>query len=226
MKTCIFLIILFLSSQFQFAQEKHDVKLETDEVFNLPEVGALIVLFKNTFKIQFVAPENVRQAPYKNIDLRKDDIIMTVNGQNVKKIAEIKNAYNKLKIGQDFRLGIKRNKQTLLVNILKADPKNLPQKKSFSPFDQHSDNKVLLSGLGVVIINVNDKPMINKIFNKDNEEIKKAGLSEGNLLTFMNGQAIKTFSQFKTSWESFSAGQDINLWFDKTKTVSFKKRSE
>jgi C-terminal processing protease CtpA/Prc len=210
--------------QINFAQVKHDTKLESDEVFNLPEVGALIVQFKNTYKVQFVAPENFRQAPYKNIDLRKDDIIMTVNGQSVKKIEDIKNTYIKLKIGQDFRLGVKRNKLTLAFDIMKGDPKNFPQKKSLPPVVQHWDNKVFVSGLGVVIINVNDKPMLNKLVNKDNEVIKKAGLTEGDLLTNLNGQIVKSFGQFKSSWESISPGNDVNLQFNKTKYVSFKKQ--
>ncbi len=164
MKSYIFVIALFLYAQIQFAQGKNDSKLETDEVFNLPEIGALIVQYKNTNKIQFVAPENARQSTYKNIDLRKDDIILTVNGQPVKRIADIKNAYNKLQIGQDFKLGFKRNKQTLTVDIMKADPKSLPPKKTFSHSDQHSDNKIFINGIGILIINVNDKPMINKLF--------------------------------------------------------------
>ena len=224
MKTCSFLIIVFLSVQIQFAQVKQDSKLGTDEVFNLPEVGALIVQFKNTNKVQLVAPENARLAQYKNIDLRKDDIILSVNGQHLNKIAEIKNAYYKLNIGQDFKLEIKRNKQTLYVDILKADPKILPQKKTFSPNEQHFDNKVLINGIGLLIINVNEKPMINKFFNKDNNEIKNARLSEGDLLTSMNGQPVKSFSLFKSSWESISVGQDVNLQFNKTKSISFKKQ--
>jgi C-terminal processing protease CtpA/Prc len=223
MKTCIVIITLFLSTQIQFAQVKNNPKLATDEVFKLPEIGALVVQYNNSNKVQFVAPENARLADYKNIDLRKDDIILTVNGQSVKKIADIKNAYNNLQIGQSFKLGIKRNKQTLSVDIPKADPKNLPQKKTFSS-DKHSDNKILVTGIGVLIINVNEKPMINKLFKKDDEEIKKAGLSEGDLLTQLNGQSINTFTQFKSSWESINPGQDVNLRFNKTKSISFKKQ--
>jgi PDZ domain-containing secreted protein len=223
MKTCIFFILLLLSTQIQFAQTKHDTKEGTNEVFNIPEVGALIVQFKNIYKVQFVAPENVRQTHYKNIDLRKDDILMTVNGLSIKKIADLENAYSKLKIGQDLRLGIKRNKQTLVVDILKADPKDLPQKKSLPSYGQHSENKVLLSGLEVLIIKVNEKPMINKILTPDNYQIKKAGLSEGDLLTNMNGQTVQSFSQFKSSWESINPGQEVDLRFNKTKSVSFKK---
>ena len=223
MKTYTFLLFLFLTAQFQFAQVKNNAKLETDEVFNIPEVGALIVQFKNTFKVQFVSPPNVRLAPYKNVDLRKDDIILSVNGQSVKKIADIKNTYDKLKTGQDFKLGIKRNKLALSFDIYKADPKTLPQKKSFTPGDQHMDNKVHVTGLDIIIINVNDKPMLNKMFDKNNNEIKKAGLSEGDLLTNLNGQPVKSFGQFKSSWESIGSGQDVNLRFNKTKSITFKK---
>jgi len=223
MKTCLLLIMLFLAARIEYPQVNQSSKLGSDNVFNLPEVGALIVQFKNTNKVQLVAPVNFRLAPYKNIDLRKDDIILTVNGQTVKKIADIKNAYDKLQVGQDFKLGIKRNKLTLACDILKGDPKNFPQKKSFAPVDDHMKNKVLITGLDVLIINVNEKPMINKFMNKDNPEIKKAGLGEGDLLTQLNNQPIKSFNQFKSSWESLGSGQDVIIRFNNTKSISFKK---
>jgi S1-C subfamily serine protease len=219
MKTYSFLIILFLSAQIQFTQ----VKSESNEVFNLPEVGALIVQFKNTFKVQFVAPENVRQDQYKKIDLRKDDIILLINGKHINKFDELKSAYDKLKIGQEFKLGIKRNKQSLAVDIMKADPKSLPQKKSFVSLGQHSENKFLLAGIGLLIINVNEKPMINKMAN--NDQVKQAGLSEGDVLTELNGIQIKSYSQFKNTWESLGNGRDVTIRFNKTKSVSFKKQN-
>ena len=54
---------------------------------------------------------------------------MMVNGKTAKKAADLHEVYDKLKTGDEFKLGIKRDNQMFILNIKKADPKDLPQRK-------------------------------------------------------------------------------------------------
>jgi S1-C subfamily serine protease len=65
--------------------------------------------------------------------------------------------------------------------------------------------------------------MIEKLFHEDNELVTKAGLKGGDLLTHINGQAIKTFDQFKIAYETITPGQEVRIKFG-DKFISFKKK--
>ena len=224
MKRCLlFFAILFLSVPSNYSQGKPEIKFNTDDVFDLQEVGAFIIRDKDKFKVQFVAPENHRLQGYQNVDLKKDDIIMMVNGRAVKNLSDLKEIYDKLKPGHDFKLNVERGKETIIVAIKKADPKDLPQRKNIKFDDKRMENKVLLAGYGILIGKINEKPMIEKLFHEDNDLVIKAGHKGGDLLTNINGQTIKTFIQFKTAYESLNPGQDVKIKFG-DKFISFKKK--
>jgi PDZ domain-containing secreted protein len=224
MKKCLLLLaILFLSVPLNFSQGKPDTKLNSDDPFDLQEVGAYIIKEKDKIKVQFVAPENKRLPGYQNVDLKKDDIILKVNGHDAKKISELKESYENLKVGKDLKLEVKRGKNIIMVAVKKADPKILPKRHAVNPDFKKMENKVLLEGYGILIAKINEKPMIEKLFMNDNALVIKAGLKGGDLLTNINGQQIKTFTQFKTIFDNLNSGQNVNIKFG-NKSISFKKK--
>jgi predicted metalloprotease with PDZ domain len=129
MKRCFALIaIFFLSVTTNYSQDKKELNLTKDETFHLYEVGAYIIKDKGNFKIQFLAPEEFRIPAYKNVDLKKDDIILVINGISVNQAGDFKEAYEKLNPGKDIKLQIKRGGKMMTVTLKKADPKDLPKK--------------------------------------------------------------------------------------------------
>jgi PDZ domain-containing secreted protein len=223
MKKCLlFFAVLFLSVPSYYSQGKPEIKLNPDDPFDLQEVGALIIKDKDKIKVQFVAPENRRLKDYQNVDLKKDDFIMMVNGKAVKKLSDLRETYDKLKVGIDFNLEVKRGKQIIMVAIKKADPKDLPKKRVINPDNKRMENKILLEGTGILVAKINEKLMIEKLL-MDNDLVTKAGLKGGDLLTNINGQQIKTFIQFKNAYENIIPGQDVKIKFG-DKFISFKKK--
>jgi C-terminal processing protease CtpA/Prc len=224
MKKCLLLfVILFLCVPPNFAQGKPQIKLNSDDPVDLQEVGAYIIKEKDKIKVQFVAPENKRLPGYQNVDLKKDDIILKVNGHDAKKLSELKESYENLKVGRDLKLEVKRGKNIIMVAVKKADPKILPKRHAVNPDFKKMENKVLLEGYGILIANINEKPMIEKLLMDNNELVKKAGLKGGDLLTNINGQEIKTFIQFKKAYERLNPGQNVKIKFG-IKYISFKKK--
>ncbi|MDR3608973.1 MAG: PDZ domain-containing protein [Ignavibacteriaceae bacterium] len=211
---------LFFSSNF--AQNKHEFKLNNDDIFKLPEVGAYIINEKNNVKIQFLTPEKYRLPEYKNVDLKKDDIIRMINGKTVKYAGDLKAIYDNVNPGNDIKLDIKRAGKMMSVVLKKAQSKDLPHKKMMTMGPKNMDDKVIIKGYGVLIGKVNEKPMIEKIFDDNNELVKKAGLKGGDVVTKLNGQALKTFVQFKKAYDAIKPGQDVNIRFA-NKSISFKK---
>lgn len=98
-------------------------------VFNIPELGAIVVEKEGKLTVAHIIPSANRPKEYANVDLLQDDLILMVNGKKIQKTEEIKSLYEKLKTGEIFKMGISRNNQMLMVSLQKADIKNLPQIK-------------------------------------------------------------------------------------------------
>src|ERR1039457_3079734 len=148
MKRCLlFFAILFFSVTSIYSHRKPEIKFNSDDVYDLQEVGAFIISEKDRIKVQFVAPENRRLNAYQDVDLKKDDIIMMVNGKAVMKLNDLRETYDKLKVGKDFKLEIKRGGKLMTVSLKKADPKVLPPKRMAKKDEiRWVNDKVLLQG--------------------------------------------------------------------------------
>src|SRR5664280_2779996 len=108
------------------------------------------------------------------------------------------------------------------VDLKKDDIKILPPKRNAKITNAGwMKDKVFLHGYGVLIGKINEKPMIEKI-KGDNEIVKNAGLKGGDVVTSINGQAIKTFIQFKETYDNIKPKQDVTIRFG-NKSISFKK---
>jgi C-terminal processing protease CtpA/Prc len=127
-KYFLLLAIFIISVPLIFAQEKKEISNSSDEILHLHEVGAYIIKDKGNYKIQFLAPEQYRIPAYKSVDLKKDDIILAINGKPVNMAADFKEVYDKLKPGNDINLQIKRSGKMMNVTLKKANPKDLPRK--------------------------------------------------------------------------------------------------
>jgi C-terminal processing protease CtpA/Prc len=120
------MLFVFISSTF--SQDKGVSKFKTDGTFRIHEKQAYIIKDKDNFKVQFMAPENLQYPAYKNVDLRKDDIILSINGRSVKQSSDFNEEYDKVKPGKDIKLELKRNGKMLTISLKKANPNELPRK--------------------------------------------------------------------------------------------------
>ena len=105
------------------------VRIEAEgPIFNLPEVEAIIA--KQDGKIQVLFTHaGMRMAKYKDVDLKTSDEIFMANGKKVQSVEELQEIYDKLEIGDILKIAIKRDEDTKIISIVKADPKDLPKRK-------------------------------------------------------------------------------------------------
>jgi len=122
----ILFVILMLLINVGFSQVM--IKAKPGEVFNFDELGAIVLLKDNKVMVEFVMPANGRNEKYKDVDIRKDDEILFVNGKKIKSTTELEKLYEETKIGDEIKLGIKREGELGLITFAKADEKSMPPK--------------------------------------------------------------------------------------------------
>ncbi len=93
------------------------------ELVLLDEVGAIIVARDGSLIIEIINPAEHRQEAYKAVDLRKDDVILMLNGKKVTSLDELERGYQGFPVGGELKFGVKRGKDMVVVAFTKGDPK-------------------------------------------------------------------------------------------------------
>lgn len=136
-RTFLPILILILVSLAASAQERimrmggpdGKVRVIKGEIFDIPELGALVIKGDDGLKVEHVMPAEARPKAYADVDVKSNDLILLVNGKRVKTIKDIEKQYKGVAVGEEVKLGLQRGEETLISRFTKADPKDLPQRK-------------------------------------------------------------------------------------------------
>jgi len=142
LKLLIFLI--FITSlafiQAQDLQKKPMVKSTTrmkgDDVAMLFETGTVFIEENGKSFIKFIPPAVAINKEYKDLDFKKNDQIIFINGKRVKKLKDFKSVYNSLKPGDEIELGIKRKDSKFFVKFPKADSQKSKSRIKIMPVEE------------------------------------------------------------------------------------------
>jgi len=105
------------------------VRVIKGEIFDIPELGALIIKGDDGLKVEHVMPAEARPKAYADVDIKSGDLVLLVNGKRVKTIKDVEKQYGAVAVGEEIKLGLQRGEETLISRFAKADPKDLPQRK-------------------------------------------------------------------------------------------------
>jgi PDZ domain-containing secreted protein len=78
--------------------------------------------------VNIAPPEGTLPKEYEDIDIQGGDIIKMMNGKRVKTTDAIKKIYEELEIGDEIKLGVKREDEMFIVTFKKADPAEMKGK--------------------------------------------------------------------------------------------------
>ncbi len=120
-------ILLILFSSIGFSQVK--IMAKPGEMFDFKELGAIVLLKENKVKVEFVMPEHARHVDYRDVDIQKNDEIIIINGTKISTTVELEKNYNDLSVGDEIKLGIKREDKLMIISFKKVDPESLPKRQ-------------------------------------------------------------------------------------------------
>lgn len=219
-------------------------------IFNLPEVGAVIMSKGSEIKVEVAIPVDHRLKAYRDIDLQTGDLILMMNAKRLKSAQEMEEIYNSLKVGEEVKLGIKRNEARFIVSFAKADPKDLPQRtmmvmatddtpeggqavpkrRIVMGGQEFSGDVAVLAGLGI-IAGSKDGGEVRVL-----ERMPGAGraqaeieIKKDDVVLSLNGEKIKSATQLGELYEKIATGARVELQYrrgDKTMTAALAKPQE
>ena len=242
----LFALLLFAAPVFSQQMKM----FQAGEVFNLPEIGAVLAQESDQIKILAALPQDRRVKAYAGVDLQEGDLILFFNGKRLKSVKEFEQYYTALAIGDTIQIGLRRKEERLIAAFAKADAKSLPapqMKKVMIGADGKMTTTTLSGGkgqsvtksldpnasevtpvmsLGAVLGSVDGKVKILDKLPLPAKELEGVDLQEGDVLQMLNGQKIASVPQFSQDFEKLAVGAKVDLQYlrkDKVMTASFSK---
>lgn len=166
-----------------------------------------------------VMPAEVRIKIYKEVDVKKGDLLLMMNGKKIDDVKKADVIYTALKPGDEIKLGLKRGEQMFIASFKKAKPEDLPRGSRVVIRDTDMPKgTVFLPDDGLMLGIEGDKIVIRKKLPMADNDLK-----EGDQLKELNGKEIKTVKDFTISFEKMKPGEKLLMTFKSGKVLTTKK---
>jgi S1-C subfamily serine protease len=103
------LALLLMLAAPSFPESAEEGKKDAAASVEIAEVGASIVASADGLKVARVAPAAARAEKYRDVDIKKGDRIVSINGQRISTLAELRTILSTVKVGEQVRLGSLRS---------------------------------------------------------------------------------------------------------------------
>jgi len=213
------ILLLMLIPALFFAQIKKIITKD-GEIFEISEIGGIVIKESDKLKVDMVMPSENRNKIYKDVDVIKGDLVLMMNGKKVDDVSAAKEIYEKLKPGEEIKLGIQRGQQMFITRLKKADPKDLPKVKRIVIRDIE-EGTVFLPEEGLLIGPEKNKTIIKKKLPRSENNLK-----EGDQLIEVNGKKIKSSDEFSSIYKSLKTGEKLQLKFKSGETLTTTKAAD
>lgn len=101
--------------------KKQMMAFSKDSSFFLKELGTVLIENEDGLIVKFAGPDNMRELEYKTVDLQKGDLILMLNGKSATTVKELEDGYLVIESGDDVELGIRRDKEFMIVSFPRGD---------------------------------------------------------------------------------------------------------
>ena len=199
----------------------------------IPGLTAMISSTDSKLEVDFIPPGDQRDPAYKDVDIRQGDILMMLNGKRLKSIAQLRKLYERLEVGAEIKVGLKRGKDMVIVAFPKADDSQMGGQvvqmthdvtegqegtpgqiitKTMSFGGPDDGQGVLpLVGLGVLLADGEDNLKVMQKLQIQGMKVTETDLQPEDIILSINDQAVKSGKQFNPIYEAIPEGSKVTL---------------
>jgi len=156
-------------------------------------------------RLMMLFPDTERE-----IALEKGDLILMINGQRVRDVATLREAYEAAAVGEVVKLGIRRGDERFLTSFEKEDPEAMGEGGAV---------RVMVGGPGSDFEDIHPLPEFGVLLaEKDGEVVVAMELPMGtpafkkdDVVQSINGRTIESLQEFREAYEPLAVGEDVAL---------------
>jgi len=185
----VLLIVVCISIQ---AQTKQTFKMTgaPGEIFLINELGAVISESDGQIRVDMILPPNQRDEKYIAVDIRVGDIIKMFNGKSISSVKQVEDIYSNLKVGDDVKFGIRRDRDMLIAKFVKADPEDLPAKMMVMTItdDDSPSIKTALLSAGLILKEKDGEIIVDEVISNMAEGFGETMPETGDIIIKLQGE--------------------------------------
>lgn len=196
-----------------------------DDAVILREIGAVITPKDEKLTVEVVLGNNEQQAS----DIRKDDIILMANGKKVPTVKSLRSLYEKTEPGQEFKLGVKRGEQLMLVSFLRKSEEEMNKQtggKQMVMRMEQKEGEILLPALGLKLVTKERSAVVEEVLPAASSNFTAFMPKKGDIIRSVNGTAVNSAEGFDELYTGIEQGSTVSIVFSrsgKESTASFPK---
>jgi len=179
----------------------------------LMEFSAVLMVENDQLKVQAVIGHGNTEGD----QLKKDDLLIMMNGKRPKDIASIRSLYESIAAGEEIKIGVRRGQESLILRAPKSDPNN-PVGGNRMVMRMETDDASglkIIASLGLAIIDRDNKAIVEEVLEPLAPDVIKDLDIAGYQLSSVNGTEITDTETAFELIEALDAGSEIKLTFNK-----------
>jgi S1-C subfamily serine protease len=208
---------------------------DADATAMIAELGALIFEKDSVLTVEHVMEAANRQKAYQKVDLKQDDVILMVNGKRARTADELSVILDSLPVGEDIKLGVRRDKAMQIVSFKKAAPEDLPQITMVThtlPGATESEGKggpqmkmitrteggegsdgefAVLMGSGLIFKQEGDAVVVAETMPHSKEALGDIAVNEGDRILKIQDKEVTNPAMLQTLYDAVTVGDSVTL---------------
>ncbi len=218
------------------------------DVFLLSEFGGVVKLENGNAVLEFIMPEDKRSKEYQKVDLENGDVILMINGKKIRSIEDLENNYDLVTVGDNIKLGIKRDGAMMIVSFPKGEEQSEGGQKMMiiksgdvegeedsgeQPNVQIKtlhvgENSFLISELGILLEETDSGLYVLEVLPQKPFTAKNESVKGGEKLISIDNKKVQTIAEFSKIYDEIPEGDPAQIVCEKNgsqTTVKFVKEA-
>lgn len=220
----LFLSLLTLASAWQ-EPKRITRTLSADDAVIIRELGAVIVPKENVLTVEIILGNNEKQ----DADIQKDDLILMANGTKVTSVKELRTHYDDAAAGSEFKLGVKRGENLLLVKFTRKSEEELGKASGGKTMIMHIEQQpgeTVLPALGLKLGTKKKNAVVLEVLPNAAQNFKTFLPKNGDIIRSLNGAAVSSAEEFDETYTELEVDSTVTIVLvrdGKESTVTFAK---
>ncbi len=174
----------------------------------LREIMTMVGEENGKLTIMMVPPADRRPEDMPEVDLLQGDEVGMAGGKRVANIKELRAAYEGVRPGENFKLGVRRDGKAIVVAFARKDAKDMPAGGGQMVVRREAgdENSDVFPALGLALQKKSDAVVVIETMPHASKEIKK-----GDVISTLNGAPVKNVADFAKALDATKAGDKLTF---------------
>lgn len=210
----LLLVVTVLTTAMDQEPKRFTKTISSDDAVIIREIGAVIVPKNDQLIVDIILGNNEKG----DSDIQKDDVVMMANGKKVKSVNDLRIHYENGKAGEEFKLGVKRGENLMLVTFRRKSEEELNKAGGHGGMVMRMEQKsgeFILPALGLIFATKKNSVTVIGTLPTLSGNFKSFTPQEGDVIVSMNGTPFTDAEAFDNTYTEMKEGETVTLVFSR-----------